>query len=120
MNQQEIAALARHNQLIDRCAHLKPSVSYARAGVRGGIIIAYIGKSNMLTNLLLAIHGRLDDRVWVSPGKIALIAADGSWQIEGRYLTDASAKELAADMEQGDLAIRASRTVRDNLERFGL
>jgi hypothetical protein len=117
MKQQEIDALYQSQQLLNRCAHLKPSANYARDGVRGGIVIAFAADGS----LLLAIHGRLDDRLWVSPAKIARISADASWQIEGRYLNETSAKELDADMSNkpGQWVLTSGAALSE-LTRFGL
>jgi hypothetical protein len=119
MNQQQVTKLNRQGRLIDSCAHLKSKHDYVGDGVYGGIIIA----NDDNRSLLLAIHGRMDDRVWVAPANLEQITEDSRWEIDGSALSVDSAQALADEIKMASQSAKwfwLSNTINDNLTRFGL
>lgn len=92
MDARELRRSLHNGDLLGRELFLKPSTEYAQLGVDWGIAIA----ADDGVGLLLAIHGRLDDRVWVSPAKIKSLGEYGT--VFADYLTSESRAALALDL----------------------
>lgn len=92
MDGRELRRLLRTGELLGRTVSLKPNTEYARLGVDWGVLIA----ADDGPSLLIAIHGRLDDRLFLSPVQIAELGA--FTPVESRHLTPQSRADLAFDL----------------------
>lgn len=97
----DIACYSRDHQLLGASVVLNPSIEYGRDGVRGGVVIATSAEGS---TFLLAIHGRLDDRLWVGPGNVASVEP-GTWTLDASHLRPSDRAALTLDLSYGVLAI---------------
>ena len=92
MDGRELRRLLRQGGLLGRDVVIKATTAYARDGVVGGVVIA----ADDGPSLLIAIHGRLDDRLFLSAAQVASVG--NVEPLETRYLTPESRAALAFDL----------------------
>jgi len=82
MRARDLVSLQRSGNLLGRCAVIKPNSEYGAEGVEGGVIIG----STDAVSLWLAIHGRVDDRLWVDAGVLSDVNDEDWWDLDTSQL----------------------------------
>jgi hypothetical protein len=95
MRTRDLVRLFRNGLLLGRTAEIKPTSDYGQEGVEGGVILAASPEGA----LLLAIHGRADDRLWVGPESVKDVNDEGWWDLDLRLLRGESRKQLFYEID---------------------